>query len=131
MRGSATWSGRRHSRWYWGLKLYLLTTPDGMSVAWCLASPKIGEHEVAADLLAHAARIGALRPGLTLIGDKGLAGREFEGLVSAGYQMHLVRPDRRDEAPPARLDRLDPPVDRVGQRHPQGPARPRTPRRPD
>jgi len=99
MRGSATWSGRRHSRWYWGLKLYLLTTPDGMSVAWCLASPKIGEHEVAADLLAHAARIGALRPGLTLIGDKGLAGREFEGLVSAGYQMHLVRPDRRDEAP--------------------------------
>jgi hypothetical protein len=24
-----------HSRWYWGLKLYLITTPDGMPVAWC------------------------------------------------------------------------------------------------
>ena len=50
-------------------------------------------------LLAHAARTGALRPGLTLIGDKGFAGREFENLVTAGYQMYLVRPDRRDEVP--------------------------------
>jgi hypothetical protein len=31
-----------------------------------------------------AARTGALRPGLILIGDKGLAGRDFENLVSAG-----------------------------------------------
>jgi len=31
-----------HSRWYWGLKLYLITTPDGMPVAWCLADPKLG-----------------------------------------------------------------------------------------
>jgi hypothetical protein len=45
-----------HSRWYWGLKLYLLTTPDGMPTAWCLASPKTGEREIAAELLAHAAR---------------------------------------------------------------------------
>ena len=48
----AGWAGygycAAHSRWYWGLKLYLLTTPDGMPVAWCLASPKIGEREVAA-----------------------------------------------------------------------------------
>jgi hypothetical protein len=79
------------------LKLYLITTPDGMPVGWCLASPKIGE--AAAELLAHAARAGALRPGLTLIGDKGFAGREFEALVAAGYEMSLVRPDRRGEAP--------------------------------
>jgi len=70
-----------------------------MPVAWCLASPKTGEREVAADLLAHAARTGALRPGLILIGDKGFAGREFEDLVTTGFQMSLVRPDRRDEAP--------------------------------
>jgi hypothetical protein len=81
-----------HSRWYWGLKLYLITTPDGMPVAWCLASPKIGEREVAAELLAHAARSGALRPGLILIGDKGFAGRDFEDLVSAGFGLRLVRP---------------------------------------
>jgi len=88
-----------HARWYWGLKLYLVTTPDGMPVAWCLASPKIGEREAAAELLAHAARTGALQPGLTLIGDKGFAGRDFENLVTTGYGLHLVRPDRRDEPP--------------------------------
>jgi hypothetical protein len=82
-----------------GLKLYLITTPDGMPAAWCLADPKIGEREVAADLLAHAARTGSLRPGLTLIGDKGFAGRDFEDLVTTEFSMHLVRPDRRDEAP--------------------------------
>ena len=48
-----------------GLKLYLVTTPDGMPVAWCLADPKLGEREVAGELLAHAAQTGALRPGLT------------------------------------------------------------------
>jgi hypothetical protein len=99
----AGWAGygycASHSRWYWGLKLYLVTTPDGMPVAWCLATPKIGEREVAAELLAHAARTGALRPGLTLIGDKGFAGRDFEDLVTAGFKMSLVRPDRRDETP--------------------------------
>ena len=26
-----------HSRWYWGLKLYLLTTAEGLPVTWCLA----------------------------------------------------------------------------------------------
>jgi hypothetical protein len=62
-----------HSRWYWGLKLYLITTPDGMPTVWCLADPKLGEREVAGELLAHAARTGALRPGLILVGDKGFA----------------------------------------------------------
>jgi hypothetical protein len=99
----AGWAGygycAAHSRWYWGLKLYLLTAPDGMPVAWCLASPKTGEREVAADLLAHAARTGALRPGLTLIGDKGLAGRDLEDLLARGYGLAFIRPDRRDEAP--------------------------------
>jgi hypothetical protein len=88
-----------HSRWYWGLKLYLITTPDGMPVGWCLADPKIGEREVAGELLACAARTGALRAGLTLIGDKGFAGRDFEDLVTGEYRLHLVRPDRRDETP--------------------------------
>ena len=78
-----------HSRWYWDLKLYLITTPDGMPVAWCLASPKIGEREVAAALLAHAARAGSLRPGLTLIGDKGFAGSGCEDLAATGGITHL------------------------------------------
>ena len=40
-----------------------------------------------------------LRPGLTLIGDKGFAGREFEGPGPTGFRLQMVRPDRRDEAP--------------------------------
>jgi hypothetical protein len=70
-----------------------------MPVAWCLASPKIGEREAAADLLAYAARTGALRPGLILIGDKDFVGQDFEGLVTTGYAMSLIRPDRRGETP--------------------------------
>ena len=77
----------------------MIATPDGMPVAWCLASPKIGEPGVAAALLAHARRNHALRPGLILIGDKGFAGHEFEQLVTASFRLSLVRPDRRDEVP--------------------------------
>ena len=50
-------------------------------------------------MLAHAARSGALRAGLILIGDKDFAGRGFEDLVTTGFSMDMVRPDRRDETP--------------------------------
>ena len=53
----------------------------------------------ASDLLEHAARAGALRPGLTLIGDKGFADRDFEDLLRNGFGLYLIRPDRRDETP--------------------------------
>ena len=47
----AGWAGYgydpSHSRWYWGLKLYVLASPDGLPVAWCLANPTHGEREVA------------------------------------------------------------------------------------
>jgi hypothetical protein len=89
---------RQSPGWYDPVRL-IDATPDGMPVAWCLADPKLGEREVAGELLAHAARTGALRPGLTLIGDKGFAGRQFENLVTTGFHLHLIRPDRRDETP--------------------------------
>jgi Transposase DDE domain len=88
-----------HSRWYWGMKLCLITTPDGIPTAWCLADPKLGEREVAAALLQDAARAGSLRPGLILIGDKGFAGAEFEDPVTGEFGLRLIRPDRRDETP--------------------------------
>ncbi|MFL6191025.1 MAG: IS982 family transposase [Actinomycetes bacterium] len=87
---------RSHSRWYWGLKLYLLACPDGLPVAWCLANPTTGEREVAASLLDRAARQQVLRPGLVVLADKGLAGRAFAQTV-AGLDAVLVRPDRADE----------------------------------
>jgi hypothetical protein len=49
-----------HSRYYWGLKLYLLAAPDGMPISWCLADPKIGEREVCLDLLTIAIETGLL-----------------------------------------------------------------------
>jgi DDE family transposase len=86
-----------HSRWYWGLKLYLLTTAEGMPTAWCLADPKIGEREVAADLLDLARDTGALREGMIVLADKGLAGRELERYAAEEVKVLLVRPDRKDE----------------------------------
>jgi hypothetical protein len=83
---------KSHHRWFWGLRLYVLAAPDGMPVAWCLATPKLGEREVAAALLARA----PVRPGMCILADKGFAGRDFEQAV-AGLGAGLVRPDRRDE----------------------------------
>jgi hypothetical protein len=90
-----------HSRWYWGLKLYVLCTPDGSPVAWCLATPKLGEREVAMALLDRA----SLQPGQVLIVDKGLAGAAVQEHV-ADLEALLVRPDRRDER--ARFGSLGP-----------------------
>jgi Transposase DDE domain len=85
-----------HHRFYWGLKLYVLAAPDGMPVAWCLANPSQGEREVAEGLLDRAARQGVLRPGMVILADKGLAGREFQALVGE-LGATLARPDRADE----------------------------------
>ena len=96
----AGWAGygydASHHRLYWGLKLYLLAAPDGMPVAWCLANPNQGERKVAEGLLDRAARQGVLRPGLVVLADKGLAGRQFDALV-AELGATLARPDRADE----------------------------------
>ena len=86
-----------HSRWYWGLKLYVITTAEGMPVAWCLADPKLGERDVAAELLAHARDTGALRAGMIVLADKGLAGRELERYTEDQLKVLLARPDRKDE----------------------------------
>jgi hypothetical protein len=96
----AGWAGygydASHARWYWGLKLYVLAAPDGIPAAWCLADPKAGERAVAEALLDRAARQGVLRPGMVILADKGLAGREFDGVVR-DLDAVLARPDRRDE----------------------------------
>ncbi len=86
-----------HSRWYWGLKLYLLTTAEGMPVTWCLADPKLGERDVAEDLLAHARDTGALRDKMIVLADKGLAGRAMERYAADQIGVLLARPDRKDE----------------------------------
>jgi hypothetical protein len=86
---------KSHHRFFWGFRLYVLATPDGLPVAWCLATPRLGEREVVAALLDH--ERSRLRPGLVILADKGFAGRDFEQLVS-GYGARLLRPDRADES---------------------------------
>ena len=83
-----------HSRWYWGLKLYLVCTGDGMPIMWCLATPKLGEREVLAALLDHDHHL--LRDGQILMADKGFAGKDFQELT-ATMGVRLLRPDRKDE----------------------------------
>jgi Transposase DDE domain len=94
----AGWAGygycTSHHRYFWGLRLYVLAAPDGLPVAWCLATPKLDERQVGAALLAH--ERARLRPGLVILADKGFAGRAFEDLVG-GYGAVLLRPDRADE----------------------------------
>ena len=88
-----------HSRWFCGLRLYLVTTPAGMPILCALADPKIGEREVPAAMLDVEPELAAARPGLILITDKNFAGRLTEAdLARCGIT--LLRPARKDE--PAR-----------------------------
>jgi hypothetical protein len=82
-----------HSRYFWGFKLYLLTTADGLVVDWCLADPKLGEAEVAEALLDS----NAVQEGQILVCDKGFADRFLAARVSE-LGATLLRPDRKDEA---------------------------------
>jgi len=83
-----------HSRYFWGFRLYLLCTPDGVPVDFCLAPANQPEREVAAAMLARR----PLLAGQVLVTDKGFASAEFEQFI-AGMGAVLVRPDRADEAP--------------------------------
>jgi len=115
-----------HSRWYWGLKLYLVCAGDGMPIMWCLADPKIGEREVLAALLDNNHHL--IRNGQILLADKGFSGKPFLKLTES-KSIRLLRPDRKDETYRNGQPRRYPSVDRISQPDPQRPTRPRTPRR--
>jgi hypothetical protein len=86
-----------HSRWFWGFRLYLITTAEGMPVIWGLAHPGIGEREVTRALLERDRHL--VRAGQVILGDKGFAGRDFENFITGDLHAHLIRPDRKDEKP--------------------------------
>ncbi|MCT9935433.1 IS982 family transposase [Planotetraspora sp. A-T 1434] len=96
----AGWAGygycASHSRFFWGLRLYLVCTPTGMPILWALANPKIGEREVLAAMLEIDAGLVAAREGILLISDKGFASTPFEkDLAEQGIE--LLRPSRKRE----------------------------------
>jgi hypothetical protein len=82
-----------HSRYFWGFRLHGLFALDGTPRALQLASPKTPEREVCLQLLG---RLDRSRP-ITVVGDKGYAGRAFEQTASQ-LQATIIRPQRRDEA---------------------------------
>ena len=88
-----------HSRWYWGVKLMLMTTVDGTVTGFGLANPKLfGEREQTRQTLT---RQPANRPalGTAVVTDKGLAGQGSEDFFAA-LDLVLIRPARRDEKQP-------------------------------
>jgi hypothetical protein len=85
-----------HSRFFWGLRLYLVCTPTGMPILWALANAKMGEREVLAAMLEVDADLIAQRPALLLIADKGFAGAAFEKELAA-LGITLLRPTRKRE----------------------------------
>jgi len=96
----AGWAGygycASHSRFFWGLRLYLICTPAGMPILWALANPKIGEREVLEAMLHRDADLIASRSGLVLISDKGFSGHDLEQLLAERH-IALLRPARKKE----------------------------------
>ena len=97
----AGWAGygycASHSRFFWGLRLYLVCTPVGMPILWALANPKLGEREVIGRDAEEASDVAAEHRGMLLITDKGFSGREFERALSEEHHITLLRPSRKDE----------------------------------
>src|SRR3954464_15589726 len=59
-----------HSRFFWGLRLHLVCTLQGLPVAFALTGAKADERETLLDLLTAEPHLVASRAGQTLIGDK-------------------------------------------------------------
>lgn len=96
----AGWAGcgycASHSRFFWGLRLYLVCTPTGMPVLWALANPKLDEREVLTAMLDRGPDAVTDRPGLLPIADKGFASKDFEAdLALCGAE--LLRPSFKRE----------------------------------
>jgi hypothetical protein len=81
-----------HSRYFWGFRLHALFGLDGTPRALALTSPKASERDVCLQLLRRVQRDGHL----TVIGDKGYTGRDFERRAAA-LDASVCRPRRKDE----------------------------------
>jgi hypothetical protein len=81
-----------HSRYFWGFRLHALFGLDGTPRALQLTSPKASERDVCLAMLERVERHGHL----TVVADKGYAGREFER-AAADLNTTLCRPRRKDE----------------------------------
>jgi Transposase DDE domain len=95
-----------HSRYFWGMRLYLVTTVEGMPVTWCLANPKLDERDVMAALLQVDHHL--VQTGQVILADKGFAGADFEKFLGDDLGVHLVRPARNNKT-----DRANTPAEKA------------------
>jgi Transposase DDE domain len=84
-----------HSRYFWGLRLHLLCTLQGLPVGFALTGAKADERHVLLDILADP-EVTSQRTRQTVIGDKNYFGADFEAAL-AGAGIDLLRPARKGE----------------------------------
>ena len=87
-----------HSRFFWGLRLHLVTTPAGLSITFAISNPKADEREVLRDLLEIEPGLLDDRPGQVVLADKGYRSAELETFL-ADHGATLLRPAMRNEKP--------------------------------
>lgn len=90
-----------HSRWFWGLRLHLVCTLQGLPVGFELTGAKADERQVFLDILDGTETMNALQQDAVrqlLIGDKNYFGTDFENTVE-GAGIDLLRPARKGEKP--------------------------------
>ena len=87
-----------HSRYFWGLRLHLVTTPAGLPIAFALANPKTDEREVLRDLLELEPDLLDRRPGQVIMADKGYRSGELDTFL-AEHRATFIRPATPGEHP--------------------------------
>ncbi len=85
-----------HSRYFWGLRLHLVCTLQGLPIAYALTGAKADERTVLADLIVGTPALAG--GGRTLIADKNSYGRDFESTLAA-TRSTLPRKARSGEKP--------------------------------
>ena len=84
-----------HSRFFWGLRLHLITTPSGLPIAYSLTSANTGERDTALAMI-HLDPALTHRPGQIMMTDKGYRSTIFEAeLNTAGITQ--IRPATKTE----------------------------------
>jgi hypothetical protein len=89
---------KSHSLYFWGCKLLLEVTADGLVTGFILVNPKLVD-ERAAVLLMQEHPYTTMPTGTTAVGDKGFRSKPFEAEL-LGQGVVLVRPAMRNECDP-------------------------------
>jgi DDE family transposase len=98
----AGWAGygycASHSRYFWGLRLHLVTTVHGLPVAFALTHPQTDERDVLVDLFELEPGILSHPDGVLLVVDKGYRDAATEAWLN-DRGVTLIRPAYKGEAP--------------------------------